>query len=80
MLSLSLSNQVCRIRNDSALLPADTSLSLISLPDDLHQHITHKPGFRRVVSKVEASSSDLQANQVGEVANNWIYYCCNIYA
>ncbi|RCN35436.1 hypothetical protein ANCCAN_18708 [Ancylostoma caninum] len=59
------------IRNDSALMPADTSLSLISIPDDLPQLRRPKTGFRRVVSRAEASSNDLKANQEVMLINEY---------
>lgn len=50
---------------EAALLPADSSCSLISLPDDLPKPaVRRKLGFRKVnPGSNQSSSSDLQANQ-----------------
>ncbi|KAK6753057.1 hypothetical protein RB195_012579 [Necator americanus] len=52
-----------RIQNDAALMPCDSSLSLISLPDEVVPHKTQKKGFRRVTPRGNPPSTDLQANQ-----------------
>ncbi|KHJ84158.1 hypothetical protein OESDEN_16132 [Oesophagostomum dentatum] len=51
-----------RKQTDAALMPSDSSLSLITLPDDIPPVKTQRAGFRRVSART-SSSADLQANQ-----------------
>ncbi|VDM72726.1 unnamed protein product [Strongylus vulgaris] len=58
-----LQNMREKLLNDAALMPTDSSYSLISLPDDIPPSKPKKTGFRRFSSKARPSNGDLQANQ-----------------